>query len=152
MAGCAGHRAHEAEPDMPLPPGVSEAPKGLKFSVKITPTKFKLGQRVTLEATLFNDSAGKFEQHFPSSCMWDYEIASGGRVIGPGRTCDPAPADLALEPGELRMIMRDWTGNDHYFDAHEKLLPGIYQVTAGLIDEHQQIIPMADPVTIEVVQ
>jgi hypothetical protein len=147
MAGCAGHRARE--PEMPLPPGVSEAPKGLKFSVKVTPAKFKLGDHVKLEATMFNDSEKKFEQTFPTSCVWDYEIARDARVLGPRRTCAQADSELTLEPGELRMIVREWGGNDRYFDATERLGPGVYQLTAGLIEDGR-VVAMADPLSIEI--
>ena len=47
------------------------------------------------------------------------------------------------------MIIRDWGGNDRYFDAIETLTPGTYQVTAGLM-ENSRLVPMADPITIEV--
>lgn len=149
MAGCAGHEGPRKEPEMPLPPGVSPAPKGLKFSVKITPTKFKLGEHVKLEATMFNDSSDKFEQTFPTACVWDYEIAGDARIFGPSRQCAMTETTIALEPGELRMIIRDWGGNDRYFDALAPLEPGTYQVTAGLI-ENQRVVAMADPVTIEI--
>jgi hypothetical protein len=148
LAGCAGHTPRD--PDLSLPPGVEEAPKGLKFSVKITPPRFRIGQRVVLEATLFNDSNKKFEQEFPTSCTWDYEIASETRVLGPSRECTPIGEELVLEPGELRMIVREWSGNDRYFGAHEALVPGKYKVTAGLIDVHMRVSPMADPVEIEI--
>jgi hypothetical protein len=147
LAGCAGHKPRE--PELELPPGIEEAPGGLKFSVKITPTTFKLGQRVVLEATMFNDSDKKFEQQFPTACVFDYEIAANARVLGPSRMCAQAVTDVVLEPGELRMIMREWSGNDRYFDANDPLEPGIYQVTAGLV-EGGRVVPMADPVTIEI--
>lgn len=148
LSACAGHKPRD--PELPLPPGIEPAPKGLKFSVKITPTKFRIGQRVVIEAALFNDSDKKFEQDFPTSCTWDYEIASGGRVLGPARECTQIGSELVLEPGELRMIVREWSGNDKYFNTHDTLPPGVYQVTAGLIDPHMRVSPMADPVTIEV--
>ena len=146
---CAGHAPRQ--PEMPLPPGVVAAPKGLKFSVKITPTRFRIGQTVKLEATMFNESAKKYEETFPTGCVWDYQIATEtAQVVGPGRMCTQAFTEVTLEPGELRMIVREWSGNDRYFDAHSRLEPGLYKVTAGLLDEHQRVIPMADPVTIEV--
>jgi Intracellular proteinase inhibitor len=148
MAGCAGHRAAK-EPEMPLPPGISAAPGGLKFSVKITPTRFKRGAHVKLEATMFNDSDKKFEKTFPTACAWDYEIAQNARVLGPSRMCAQAETEIVLEPGELRMIVREWGGNDRYFDANQALAPGTYQVTAGLIEDGR-VVPMADPVTIEI--
>jgi hypothetical protein len=47
------------------------------------------------------------------------------------------------------MIVRDWGGNDRYFDAIEPLPPGTYQVTAGLI-EGGRVVPMSDPVAVEI--
>lgn len=147
VAGCAGHKPRK--PEVEPPPGIEEAPMGLKFSVKVTPARFRLGERVVLEATMFNDSEKRFEKEFPSACIFDYEIAADARVLGPDRMCAQAITDVVLEPGELRMIVREWSGNDHYFDAREQLAPGVYQVTAGLV-EGGQVVPMADPVTIEV--
>ena len=149
VAGCAGEHAGKKEPEMPLPPGVSAAPKGLKFSVKITPTRFKLGEHVKLEATMFNDSSDKFEREFPTGCQWDFQVARDVRVLGPNRMCTQATGELVLEPGELRMIARDWSGNQHYFELDERLTPGSYQVSAGLF-ENGRVTPMADPVTIEI--
>lgn len=149
LAACAprGHRAPGPSP----PPGIETAPGGLKFSVTVKPARFKPGDRVALEATLFNDSKDAFEKKFPTSCTWDYEIAAmDGHVLGPARTCRAEPDTLRLEPGELRMIMRNWSGRERYFNAREPLTPGTYQVTAGFIDEHQRVVPMADPVTIEI--
>ena len=132
MAGCVGgHRPPRDEPDMPLPPGVSEAPKGLKFSVKIIPTRFHLGEHVKLEATMFNDSEKKFEQGFSTGCQWDFQIARDTRVLGPTRMC-----------------ARDGSGS-HYFELEEPLTPGTYLVSAGLV-EGGRVVPMSDPVTIEV--
>ncbi|HET6348376.1 MAG TPA: BsuPI-related putative proteinase inhibitor [Candidatus Krumholzibacteria bacterium] len=149
MAGCAGHVSRGKEPPMPLPPGISPAPGGLKFSVKITPARFKLGEHVALEATMFNDSDKKFERRFPTSCVWDYQVAGDLRILGPHRMCLQTVTDLALEPGELRVISRDWRGNARYFEVDESLAPGTYQVTAGLIQDGQ-VVPMSDPVTIEI--
>jgi hypothetical protein len=148
MAGCAGEHPGKKEPTLPLPPGVFEAPKGLKFSVKVTPSRFKLGEHVKLEATMFNDSSDRYTHTFPSACVWDYEVARDVRVVGPARTCAQAETDLTLEPGELRMIVREWGANP-YFDATEPLAPGTYQVTAGLVEDGR-VVPMADPVTVEV--
>jgi hypothetical protein len=81
--------------------------------------------------------------------MWDFEVtAEDGRVVGPLRPCEGAGETLRLEPGELRMIVRDWQGRDRYFNAMEPLLPGTYKVTAGFVDENRHVIPMADPVTV----
>lgn len=148
MAGCAGQRPR-TEAGMTLPPGVAESPPGLKFSVKITPSRFKLGQHVKLEATMFNDSDKKFERHFPTACVWDFQVARELRVLGPSRMCAQVVTDLALEPGELRMIVRDWGGNDRYFELGEPLTPGTYHVTAGFF-EGNHVVPMADPVVVEV--
>ena len=147
IAGCGGHKPRE--PELEPAPGTEEAPKGLRFSVKVTPARFKMGERVVLEATMFNDSDKKFEKQFPTGCIFDYEIASSARVLGPSRACTQATTDLALEPGEMRVIVREWSGNQRYFDAAEPLTPGTYQVTAGLV-EGGQVVPMADPVTIEI--
>ena len=149
MAGCAGEHPGKKEPEMPLPPGVSQAPKGLKFSVKITPTRFRLGDHVKLEATMFNDSSDKFARDFPSGCQWDFQIARDVRVLGPNRMCTMATTELTLEPGELRMIVRDWNAASQYFELEEPLTPGSYQVTAGLF-ENGRVTPMADPVSIEI--
>ncbi len=150
MAGCVGgHRGPRNEPDMPLPPGVSEAPLGLRFSVKITPARFKPGEHVKFEATMFNDSEKKFEKDFPNGCQWNFQVARDTRVLGPALVCSMELTRLTLEPGELRMIAREWGGNDRYFELDEKLTPGMYQVSAGLV-ENGRVLPMSDPVTIEV--
>ena len=147
LAGCVGgHR--RGEPEMPLPPGVNEAPNGLKFSVKITPSSFKLGEHVKLEATMFNQSDKKFEKDFPTGCQWDFQVARDTRILGPTRMCTQATGNLTLEPGEMRMIVREFGGND-YFELDEKLTPGTYHVSAGLV-ENGRVVPMSDPVTIEV--
>ena len=147
LSGCGPRVRHAPEP--PPPPGVVAAPPGIKFSVKIKPTRFALGEHVFLEATLFNDNTRNFEQTFATSCTWDYEVtAEDGRVVGPIHPCDSMAETLRLEPGELRMIMRDWQGRDRYFDAMEALLPGTYKVTAGFVDENRRVVPMADPVTV----
>ena len=148
-AGCAGHAPRAPEP--PPPPGVTAAPGRLKFTVTVKPARFAPGERVVLEATLFNDSPDSFEREFDSSCTWDYEVtAEDGRVVGPARTCEPKGEELRLEPGELRMIVRDWSGRDRYFNATDPLPPGTYRVTAGLIDENRRVVPMADPVLVEI--
>jgi len=149
LAGCVGgHRGPRDEPEMPLPPGVNEAPKGLKFSVKITPSRFRLGEHVKLEATMFNDSEKKFEKDFPDACTWYFQVARDTRVLGPTQTCAQTQTALVLEPGELRMIMRDFSGSK-YFELDESLAPGAYNVAAGLI-ENGRVVTMSDPVTIEV--
>jgi hypothetical protein len=149
MAGCVGgHRAPSNEPEMPLPPGVFEAPEGLKFSVKITPSRFKIGEHVKLEATMFNDSDKKFEKDFPTGCTWYFQVAHDVRVLGPTLMCTMAGSSLALEPGELRVIVRDFSGSK-YFEIDQTLTPGTYQVSAGLV-ENMSVVPMSDPVTIEI--
>jgi hypothetical protein len=147
VGGCAGQRSRA--PGTEPAAGIEAAPKGLKFTVKVTPTRFAPGERVVLEASMFNDSDRRFEKEFPTACVFDYEIAADARVLGPSRMCAQAVTEVVLEPGELRMIMREWGGRDRYFDAYEPLTPGIYTVTAGLV-EGGRVVPMADPVTIEV--
>lgn len=145
--GCSPRHKAEVEPS----PGVYETPGGVKFSVKVTPAKFALGEAVALEASLFNDSHDVFEKKFTTACMWDYEIAAeNGRVVGPSRMCAMALGELRLEAGELRMIMREWSGNDDYFGVGEPLPPGRYSVTAGFVDERTHVVPMAEPVWIEI--
>jgi hypothetical protein len=105
-----------------------------------------------LEASLFNGSDRAFEQKFATGCQWDYEIAAdNGRVLGPFRACTMAGSELRLEPGELRVILRDWKGNDDYFGVSEPLSPGRYSITAGFVDAAMRVIPMAEPFWIEVV-
>lgn len=147
-AGCAPRQAPELKPS-----GVYESPGGLKFSVKVTPARFALGEPVSLEATLFNGSSrDAFKKSFATGCQWDYEVSTeNGRVVAPSRMCAMAQSELRLEPGELRMILRDWKGNDDYFGAAEALSPGRYSVTAGFVDEHHRVVAMAEPVWIEIV-
>ena len=147
LSGCA-----QRVPEVASSPGIYAAPEGVKFSVKVTPVKFALGEAVALEASLFNGSRDVFKRKFATGCTWDYEIAAeNGRVVGPARACATVDGELRLEPGELRMIMREWGGNDDYFGAAEPLPPGRYSVTAGFIDESMRVIPMAEPVWIEIV-
>jgi hypothetical protein len=120
MAGCAGEHPGKQEPEMPLPPGVHEAPEGLKFSVKITPTRFRLGEHVKLEASMFNDSEKKFVRGFASGCIWYFQVARDSRVLGPTLICTMDAPVLTLEPGELRMIVRDF-GGSKYFELSEPL-------------------------------
>ena len=131
-------------------PGVYESPGGIKFSVKVTPPAFALGEPVTLEASLFNDGKEGFDQQFPNACVWNYQVANeSGRVFGPNPMCATVVTDFHLEPGELRVIMREWKGNDRYFDLSEPLPPGRYSVTAGFVDG-PGIIPMSEPVWIDI--
>lgn len=148
MTACARH----PEPEFTPSPGVYAAPDELKFSVKVTPPRFAVGEPVSLEASLFNGSDRAFEQKFATGCQWDYEIAAdNGRVLGPSRICTMAGSELRLEPGELRVILRDWKGNDDYFGVSEPLSPGRYSITAGFVDASMRVIPMAEPFWIEVV-
>jgi hypothetical protein len=147
VAGCAP-RTDKMEPA----PGTYAAPGELKFSIKITPARFAVGEPVSLEASLFNGGHDAFEKHFASGCQWDFEVSTeNGRVVAPSRMCTMAESELRLEPGELRMILRDWEGSDDYFGASEPLPPGRYSVTAGFVDEHTRVVPMSDPVWIEIV-
>lgn len=146
IAGCAPHKETEKTP------GVYESPDGIKFSVKVMPLRFAIGEPVTLEASLFNGGTHAYEKKFATGCQWDYEVANeSGRVVAPSRMCAMALSELSLEPGELRVIMREWKGNDDYFGAGEPLPPGRYSVTAGFVDEHTRVVPMSEPVWIEVV-
>jgi hypothetical protein len=148
LLGCAAHKG-----EITPAPGVYPTPGELRFSVKITPQKFALGEPVALEASLFNGNRDVFEKKFRSGCTWDYEIAaSDGHVVGPSRMCAMAETELRLEPGELRMIMRNWKGKDDYFGVGEPLSPGRYSVTAGFVDEYTRVVPMAEPVWIEIVE
>lgn len=152
-AGC-GIRGKQPVPP-PAEPGtvlVTPAPAKLKFSVTITPPRFALGERVALEASMFNEGEKAFEHSFATSCMWDYDVTTeDGRSVGPVRPCAPEKTELRLEAGELRMIMRNWSGRDHYFGTSENLPAGRYRVTAGLVDETGRVIPMMEPVEIEIV-
>ena len=132
-------------------PGVYPAPENTKFSVKVTPKRFAIGEPVSLEASLFNGGAEAFRMKSPNSCVWDFEVADEtGRVLTPSRMCAQAITELELAPGELRMIMREWKGGDDYFGITEPLAPGRYLVSAGFIDSGR-VVPMSEPVWIEVV-
>ncbi len=147
VVGCASHKGPELEPS----PGIYESPDGVRFSVKITPKRFRMGDPVTLEASLFNGGKGAFEKEFSSGCQWDYEVSTeNGRVVAPHRMCAMALSELRLEPGELRVILREWKGNDDYFGAAEPLPPGRYSVTAGFVDEHSRVVSMSEPAWIEI--
>jgi hypothetical protein len=136
----------------PVRPGVYAAPDGIKFSIKVTPQRFSLGEHVTLEATLFNGRRDVFEMRFGTGCQWDYEVAAeNGRVVAPARICTMAGSELRLERGELRGILREWSGGDDYFGAGEPLPPGRYSVTVGFVDAYTRVIPMVEPVWIEIV-
>lgn len=145
VAGCAPHK------DKMESPGVYESPDGLKFTVKVTPPRFAIGEPVQLEASLFNGGKGAFDRKFNTGCQWDYEVSTeNGRVVTPARICTMATSELHLEPGELRMILRDWKGNDEYFGVNDPLPPGRYSVTAGFV-EGFRVVPMSDPVWFEIV-
>ncbi len=148
IASCAPHKTDDMKPS----PGVYESPDDIKFSVKLTPTRFAMGEAVNLEASLFNGGKKSFDRGFPSGCQWDYEVAdASGRVMTPPRMCTMATTELHLEPGELRMIVRDWKGNDEYFGIAHSLPPGRYAVNAGFIDQDMRVVPMSEPVWFEVV-
>ena len=148
MSSCGPRDGAEMEPS----PGIYKSPGGIKFSVKITPERFSLGEPVTLEASMFNDGDDTYEKEFASGCQWDYEVATeNGRVVAPSRMCAMALSELRLEPGELRVILREWKGNDDYFGAGGPLAPGRYSVTAGFVDEHTRVVAMSEPVWIEIV-
>ena len=140
-------------PGEPAPGESVAAPGDLKFLITITPSRFAVGERVALEASLFNEGAKAFERACPTSCVWDYEVTTlDGQRVGPARECLPEKTELRLEPGELRMIMRNWSGRDHYFGAAGRLAPGTYRVTAGLVDSDGRVVPMMEPVEVEVVK
>jgi hypothetical protein len=140
------------EPEISPAPGVYPAPEDTKFSVKVTPSRFSIGEPVSLEASLFNGGKEAFHKEFPTGCQWDFEVADeSGRVLTPPRICTMALSDLHLEPGELRMMVREWKGNDDYFGITEPLAPGRYSVSAGFLDEHMRVVPMSEPAWVEVV-
>ena len=97
LAGCAhrGERAGEGE----VIPGVSPAPRGLKFAVRVAPLKFTPGDRVTLEASLFNDSEDSYKKKFRSHCIWDYEVTTlDGIPLRAVRECIPQDTTMVLAP------------------------------------------------------
>ncbi|HEX5133185.1 MAG TPA: hypothetical protein VFX92_11955 [Candidatus Krumholzibacteria bacterium] len=133
-------------------PGVVSAPGELKFSVRVTPGRFTQGDRVTMEASLFNDSEKPYKKKFHDTCIWDYEVTNeDGTPLRPERACMPQDSVMLLEPGELRMIMREWSGRQRYFDAGQPLAPGRYRVIAGFLDDQHRVIPMSIPEEIEIV-
>ncbi len=149
VVGC----APRDEPEFTPGPGVYASPEGIKFTVKVTPARFALGDPVSLEANMFNGARDAFEMDFATGCQWDFEVAGeNGRVVAPSRFCTMAGSELRLEPGELRVILREWKGNDDYFGASEPLPPGRYSVTAGFVDAHTRVTPMAEPAWIEIVE
>jgi len=152
VAGCGvrGKRATE-----PLPPPVGEgvlpAPGNLKFTLTVTPRRFAVGERVTFEASMFNESKEVFERDCPNDCVWDYDVvAADGTHIGPRRDCIPTETELKLEGGELRMIIRNWNRKEGYFGAGGSVAPGRYVINAGFVDETGKVQPMAEPAIVEV--
>lgn len=145
-AGC----ARQAKGPPPIP-GVTPAPAGLKFSVTVRPRRVTLGQRVHMEASMFNDSEKSFHKSFDTGCAWDYEVMDeNGVVVGPVHTCaDSARAEIDLAPGELRMIVREWKGHD-YFNGPSAVGPGRYKIVAGLVDRDLHVVPMSEPVWLEI--
>jgi hypothetical protein len=149
LAGCARHGERPAPVEEI--PGVTPAPGGLRFSVRVAPLKFAPGERVSLEASLFNDSEDSYKRKFDTHCIWDYEITTeDGLPLTAARECMPQDSTMVLAPGELRMIVRDWSGRDRYFNAAQPLAAGRYLIVAGFLDEGYRVIPMSAPVEIEV--
>jgi hypothetical protein len=148
--GCAKHGARNAAPGEI--PGVAPAPGGLKFSVSIRPQRLALGQRLYMEASMFNDSEHVFKKDFSTGCAWDYEVLDeNGAVVGPVHTCaDSAQAKIQLEPGELRMIVREWKGHDKYFSGPADVGPGRYQIVAGFVGKDLRVVAMSAPVWVEI--
>ncbi len=150
LSGCA-HRGERAT-DGEVIPGVTPAPRGLKFSVRVAPLKFSPGDRVTMEASLFNDSEDAYKKKFKTHCIWDYEITTPeGTPLRVARECIPQDTTLVMAPGELGMIVREWSGRQRYFNAAQALAAGRYLVVAGFVDEGR-VIPMSVPVEIEVME
>jgi hypothetical protein len=146
---CASQPKHTS-PDRDELDEVSAAPDGLRFSVRVSPSRFRPGQRVLLEASLFNEGDDDWEKDYDSSCIWDYEITNEfGDPLRAERGCLPHDSTVVLAPGELRMIVREWSGG-RYFNARSVLTPGKYRVVAGFLDEARRVIPMSPPVEVEV--
>lgn len=151
-AGCAMHTAHEEKAGEEIP-GVTPAPKGLKFSVRVAPLTFALGDRVSLEASLFNDSEDEYKKKFRSRCIWDYDLTTiDGVSLRAARECIPQDTTMVLAPGELGVIVRQWSGRERYFNASQPLAPGRYHVVAGFLDADHHVIPMSAPVEIQVLE
>jgi hypothetical protein len=154
IAGLAGGapRGERAAPEEEMP-GAVAAPEGLRFSVRVAPLRFALGDRVTLEASMFNESDDDYKERFRTRCIWDYEITTlEGIPLGAPRECIPYDSTMVLAPRELRMIMREWSGRMRYFNAAEPLSPGRYQIVAGFLDADHRVLPMSAPVEIEVIE
>jgi predicted small lipoprotein YifL len=152
LAGC-GVRGKRGPGEVAPGGSVVPAPAKLKFLITITPSRFAIGERVSLEASLFNEGEKAYEQSCPTSCVWDYEVTTlDGQRVGPARECLSEKTELRLEPGELRMIMRNWSGRDHFFGAAERLVPGTYLVTAGFVDGDGRVVPMMEAVEVQVVK
>lgn len=133
-------------------PGVTPAPGGIRFSVRVMPARFALGERVSLEASLFNDSDDDYKKEYDTRCIWDYELTTeDGVPLTAARECIPYDSTFVLAPGELRMIVRNWSGREHYFNAARPLTAGRYLVVAGFLDADRRVIPMSVPVEIEVI-
>ncbi len=148
LAGCAPRGERGAGEEIP---GVVPAPEGLKFSVRVAPQRFTPGDRVLMEATLFNDSADEYRKKFRTRCIWDYELTTlDGIPLRAARECVPQDTTLVMAPGELGMIVREWRGRQRYFNTTEYLVPGRYLVVAGFLDADHRVIPMSVPVEIEV--
>ncbi|HEU4366507.1 MAG TPA: hypothetical protein VFT13_13705 [Candidatus Krumholzibacteria bacterium] len=151
LAGCAPRG--ERMPDVEEIPGVTPAPGGLRFSVRVNPARFVPGDRVTLEASLFNDSEDDYKERFDTNCIWDFGITSeDGLSLSAARECIPQDSTLVLAPGELRMIVRNWSGRERYFNAAQPLAAGRYLIVAGFLDADHRVIPMSAPVEVEVIE
>lgn len=132
-------------------PGLVAAPGGIKFAVRVAPLRFTPGDRVSLEASLFNDSDDTYRRTYESACIWDYELTTlDGAPLRAARECVPQDTTLVLAPRELGMIVREWSGAARYFNTAEPLAPGRYLVVAGFLDEDRRVLPMSAPVEIEV--
>ena len=148
LSGCAPRGERGAGEEIP---GVVPAPEGLKFSVRVAPQRFTPGDRVLMEATLFNDSPDEYKKKFHTRCIWDYELTTlDGTPLRAARECVPQDTTLVMAPGELGMIVREWRGRQRYFNTVEYLVPGRYLVVAGFLDADHRVIPMSAPVEIEV--
>ena len=151
LSGCALRGERPADHDEV--PGVVPSPRGLQFAVRVVPLRFAPGDRVSLEASLFNDSEDSYKKKFRSRCIWDYELTTlEGIPLSGARECVPQDSTMVLAPGELRMIVREWSGRQRYFNAAQPLVAGRYRIMAGFLDASHRVIPMSVPVEIEVLE
>jgi hypothetical protein len=149
LVACAPHGGKPGESEEI--PGEVPAPGGIKFSVRVAPLRFAAGDRVSLEASLFNDSEDTFKKKYPTHCIWGYALTTlDGVSLERARECVPQDSTMVLAPGELRMIVREWSGRERYFNANQPLAVGKYQVVAGFLDKDFRVVPMSAPVEIEI--